>query len=467
MKSQAVHDPSTTDVSAAVRGRSVSRLWLLASLSALLLVTLAVAFGLLLTARKKTMDALVIVTIPSGAVVVFDGSSLGPSPVTLEDVRFGAHTLTAEKDGFVAVEREVTITADTDEQLELTLKPVAPPGSVAHTAAERVDEFSGLAEDAFARGELIHPVDRSALYYADAILSIDRQNAYAAELRRRIRTARLAEGRSAESAHELARAKTAYTDLAEAFPGDTEILQRIAAVDELLRREQNRLQEYITSGRAALRAGRIVEPDGRSAYDFAERAMAIDPEKPAAVALRKEVRDRALDQSSDYAARGQIEQAVELLRKLVTLYPQDRSVRGQFDGLMAGRGGEVIDARREAGLKAYRAGNYRSAVENLRAAVRLGASDAATHTALGQAELRLGNTAEARRELERVARQGDAQVDTLVALAELDERDGALRDALARYRTALKLGGSVNHPPQVLGTAINRLEALVAGQQAP
>ena len=125
MKSLTYRDPSAPEVLAAAPGRM---LWVLAFAAAAVFVALAVAFAMLLTSRKKTVDALVIVTLPSGAEVVFDGKPLGPSPVKLEGVRIGTHVLSASKDGFVAAEQEVVVTDGHDEPVELELKPVAPPG---------------------------------------------------------------------------------------------------------------------------------------------------------------------------------------------------------------------------------------------------------------------------------------------------------------------------------------------------
>jgi tetratricopeptide (TPR) repeat protein len=402
MKSLTYQDPSAPDEAAGAPSR---RLWLLATVAGAVFVALAVAFALLVTSRSRTVDALVIVTLPSSAEVVFDGKPLGPAPVKLEGVRVGAHVVTASKDGFVAVEQEIFVEEGHDEPVEIELKPIAPFGSVARTPAEQIEEFTSLAEDAVTRGELVIPVDRSALYYADAILSLDRKNRFAHDLRGAIRTRLLADARAAVAARDLTRAREVYEQLELAFPGE-EGAAGLSGVVEQLRRERSRVAELVARGEAALRAGRLIEPADRSAYAFAAQALAIDPDDARATGLRRKVRDRALARARGLLREERVEEAAATLRRMVTLFPDERSVRAEFDALMSGRALEALRTHREAGLRAFGSGGYRQAVQHLGAAVQLGAADAATRTALGVAHLRLGNTGEALGHLRRARKLG-------------------------------------------------------------
>jgi tetratricopeptide (TPR) repeat protein len=463
MKTLTAQDPPAPERAGPAGARR--RLWPLATAAALVLVSLAVAFALLLTARKKTLDALVVVTLPSGAEVVFDGVPLGPAPVKLEDVRIGRHTVRVTKDGFVPVEQHVELDADRDAPLEFDLKPVAPPGSVARTPAEQVQEFTGLAEDALARGDLVVPSDRSALYYAEAILSLDRANRYARELRERIRDELHAAARAAAREKDLARAKDAYEQLVAAFPDEGEGARGLASVIEQLRRDRTRLKDVLSRAEAAMRAGRLIEPPGRSAYAYAARALAIDPDDPQAAALRRRVRDRAVEAAEALAADGRVEEAADMYGRLVALFPEDRAVRVEFDRLMAGEALDALRSHRDAGLRAYRAGSYRAAVEHLQAAVRLGAADSETRTALGISHLRLGEPARARRELERSVVQDGAQADALAALGELAARDGDARRALDYLRRARRLGGRDEAERERLDALIEDLERRLGGDR--
>src|SRR5262245_8969002 len=63
--------------------------WVIAGGILLLLIGLALV-GLRLTTGSRTIDQVVISTVPSGADVKFDSQWLGHSPVKLEDVPAGA-----------------------------------------------------------------------------------------------------------------------------------------------------------------------------------------------------------------------------------------------------------------------------------------------------------------------------------------------------------------------------------------
>lgn len=455
MKSLTYQRRTAPDEIVDVAKKPAWRMWVLAVCAAALLVSLGVAFAMLVSAPKRTIDALVIVTIPSGAEVFFDGKSLGPSPVKLEGVRTGSHSVRVEKEGFIGAAIDVVLDADDGEPLELRLKPVAPPGSVARTPAEQISEFTALAEDAFVRDDLVLPADRSALYYADAILSLDPKSGYANNLRDRIRERLLADARAAAARKDLARAKAAYEHLLRIFPGDAVGRAGLNTVDEQLDRERNRLQEFLTRAKTAYDEGSLVAPEGRSALAYTSRALAVDPDNQQARALRRRIRNAAVEEAHAQVERGDTEQAVALLRRLVTLFPEDRALRAELDELMRGAALEAFREHRDAGMKAFRAGNYREAVDKLEAAGRLGALDARAYSTLGLSHMRLGGSAEAKRALERAVVQDEKQVEALVALGTIAERAGDLPEAIKYYKRAAKLGGTNDY-----GRA--RLEATIA-----
>jgi tetratricopeptide (TPR) repeat protein len=447
--------------------RRVWRFRLLAVGAAVVLVALGVAFVMLLSAPKATVDDVVIVTLPSGADVYFDGKPLGPAPVKLADVRVGEHTIRAEKAGFSAAETTVSISQDDDDSLELKLKPIAPPGSVARTPAEQIAEFTSLAEDAFARDDMVVPADRSALYYADAILSLDPKSEYARALRDRILERLLADAKAAASRKDLLHARSAYEHVLELFPNDEEARNAVAAIEEQLRREESRVQEFLAAGRRALRDGRLVEPEGRSAHAYAMRALAADPNNSQALALDRQARARALARAKQTIESDETEQAVATLRRLAALYPDDRAIRAELDSLQRGRALDDFRAHRDAGLEAYAAGEYRRAVDELGAAARLGALDARAYEALGLAQMKIGNQAEAKSALERATIQEPARASSLVALGSMAERRGDRRAAARFYRRAAKAGGTPAYPVARLEELAAALDAGSAREQKP
>jgi hypothetical protein len=231
--------PTSRDAAASDARRGARRrAWALGLISVALLVSLSAAFYKMMTARPTTIDALVLYTVPAGADVTWDGKPLGKSPLKLERVGLGTHTVRAEKAGFVPVEQEVVVDEDLDDPVEISLHPVPLPGSSAATPDQQIAEYSSLAEKAFAKGAYIRPPSRNALYYADAIAAIDRTSEFPKKMRDRIRVALLAEAQRALSRKDNVRAKAAYEDVLANFPGDAEAAEGLSAAEERLRRER-------------------------------------------------------------------------------------------------------------------------------------------------------------------------------------------------------------------------------------
>jgi hypothetical protein len=67
--------------------------------------------------------SLFVNTTPSGARLTLDGSAAGISPATLPNLTSGNHTLSVAKDGFVARNLSVLITADQMTTVDVVLVP--------------------------------------------------------------------------------------------------------------------------------------------------------------------------------------------------------------------------------------------------------------------------------------------------------------------------------------------------------
>jgi hypothetical protein len=69
---------------------------------------------------------LIVNTTPPGANVSVDGSWAGISPVTLENLLPGNHTVSLAKDGYITAVQQVTITAGTASPLTVALSSLSP-----------------------------------------------------------------------------------------------------------------------------------------------------------------------------------------------------------------------------------------------------------------------------------------------------------------------------------------------------
>jgi hypothetical protein len=85
---------------------------------------------------------LLIRSTPDGADAFLDGRDIGRTPITIRDVERGLHTVRVVRDGYVAQERRVTITAVQPSQsltVELTrARRAAPPATAAALEHEKV-----------------------------------------------------------------------------------------------------------------------------------------------------------------------------------------------------------------------------------------------------------------------------------------------------------------------------------------
>jgi hypothetical protein len=85
------------------------------------------------TLKPKT-GTLVVNSTPPGVRVMLDGTYAGLSPVVSANISAESHMVLLEKDGYIAVTRNVSISAGQVTSLEISLEPVAPATPTPTTA---------------------------------------------------------------------------------------------------------------------------------------------------------------------------------------------------------------------------------------------------------------------------------------------------------------------------------------------
>ena len=80
---------------------------------------------------------------PAGAEILFDGTLLCQSPCRLRGIAPGPHTITANKPGFVSVNRNITLPAGAGESVSLELNRLVASLAVASTPAGAVIRIDG------------------------------------------------------------------------------------------------------------------------------------------------------------------------------------------------------------------------------------------------------------------------------------------------------------------------------------
>jgi hypothetical protein len=92
---------------------------------------------------------LAVNSTPHGARVLLNGADIGISPVVLENISTGNHTVTLQKDGYITAARQIRINAGQVSPVEVSLDPVPAstprsPGLVPAAAGALLVSLSGI-----------------------------------------------------------------------------------------------------------------------------------------------------------------------------------------------------------------------------------------------------------------------------------------------------------------------------------
>jgi tetratricopeptide (TPR) repeat protein len=438
------------------------RWWLLAAVSAILLTALTIAGVYLVTKRPTTVDQLVILTVPSGADIKLDAKEYGHSPVKLERLAIGTYTLTISKDGFEPIVEPITITES--GPYEFKLKPIPPADIVNEPAEEQIRTYQQRAEEAFARGNYGIVYEGSALYYADNIKAIDSNNAFAVEMRQRVKIAAHQAAQAAIPRGDLAQAQEIYNFLIENYQDDEEARAAATRVEAQLASKRGEVRDLLKKAEDALQAGRLADPLRTSAYFYSKQALAIDRQNDKAKQIRNQVRENLATAGEQALARGDIEAAIKQLDQVGQLFPEDKQARARIREIEARRAETVKvtdpNVRRLRGLQEYRNENYEDAIPDLESAVVNGQSSQAVVFSLARSYFKIGNLEKAEHYFKLVKpNQGDDAYNSSVAsLGDIAFQQGDTGTAVERWKQARQLGGSGLFTVAALDDKIEKIE---------
>jgi tetratricopeptide (TPR) repeat protein len=440
------------------------RWWALAALSALLLTALTAAGVYLVTKKRSTVDQLVILTVPSGAEIRLDSKDYGHSPVKLEQLAIGTYTLTISKENFETIVQAITV-AESGPPVEYKLKPVLPSETINLAPEDQIKRFQQQAEDAFARGYYGSIYEGSALNYADLIISLDPNSAFATEMRERVRKAAHQSAQGAISRGDLAQAQETYSFLLENFPTDEETRTGIAKLELQLSARRGDVRDMVRKADEALLAGRLSEPFRTSAYYFSKQALAIDHQNDRARQIRNLVREKLAAAGEQTFVRGDVEAAIKQLQLVAQLFPEDKQVRMRVRELQSGRMPEApkpidADTHRLRGLDHYANGNFGEAIPDLERAVADGRSGPDVVFALARSYMKTNNPDRAEHYFRQIqpATGSDAYPSSIAALGEIAYQRGDVATAVKLWKEARQLGGSALYPVPALDDKIDRIE---------
>jgi thioredoxin-like negative regulator of GroEL len=439
-----------------------ARWWPFAAAAAVLITTLTVAGIYLITKKPSTIDYLVISTVPSGAEIRLDSQDYGQAPVKLEQVRIGTYTLTISKEGYEPVVQQITVSES--RELDFKLKLLPPSDAAGLSLEEQIKRFQNQAEDAFSDYRYGFPPDDSALFYTDQLLSVDPSNQFALEMRERVRKALLQSAQTAIARKDSGQAQEIYNLLLEYYPKDEETLAAAAKLENQLSSRRGEVLDLVRKAEDALRAGRLLDPQGSSAYYFSKQALAIDRQNSQARAIRNRVKETLTSAAEQAYARGDIEAAISQLEHIAESFTEDKQLRTRLREMESARAAESAKAvdpklRRIQGLDKYRKGNFSEAIPDLQFAItnNLGTPD--VMFALARSHMKLGQLDEAADYFRRVPPNvGDEYRSAIAALGEIAMERGDTAKAVERYKEARQLGGSTLYSVSTLDDRIEKIE---------
>src|SRR4029078_12098259 len=116
----------------------------------------------------------------------------------------------------------------------------------------------------------------SALNYADMILRLEQNNAFALDMRERVRKSAQQSAQGAIARGDVAQAQDIYNFLIENYPDDEEVRVAAAKLETQLSARRGEVREMVRKADEALQAGRLTDPTHGSAYYYSKQALAID-----------------------------------------------------------------------------------------------------------------------------------------------------------------------------------------------
>ncbi|MGH9822260.1 MAG: PEGA domain-containing protein [Blastocatellia bacterium] len=441
--------------------------WMIFALVSLLLLTILTAAGIILIKRpSSTVDQLLILTVPSGAAISFDSQDMGRSPVKLEGVRIGTHSIEIKKDGYKTVSQPVSVT-ESSQPLDFKLEPIPPSDTAGLSDEDQIRQYQDDAEQAFARGSLALPYEESsALYFADLIVAKDPSNQFGIDMRDKVRRALLQTARSAMARADLAQAQEVVAVLNEHYPGDEAAKAAAKKLESEIALHKGDVRELLRKADEALQAGSLIQPRTSSALYFSRQAMTLDRSNNKAKSIVDQVRANLFAAARQSLASGDAKSAEKELLTASAFFPRDAEIAKVLADLRKQKP-EVTQSpddpreKRLEGLEHLQKGEFARAANDLQFAYDHGVRTTDVIAGLGRAYFKMGELEQAIEYLKQVpatpAREA-AHVTALGTLGEIAASRGNAAEAIEYYTQAKDLGGSIVYSVPILDEKISGLE---------
>jgi tetratricopeptide (TPR) repeat protein len=333
---------------------------------------------------KPKYGVVTVKTTPPGAYIYIDDKLRGASPITLPDLRSGAHQIKGTKEGYKDLVQQVTIKPNAAENLHLKLEPIVPQLSNEQLAA--VDDWRVKLDRAQKENMLLPPPDDyNVLFFAEKILAIDPANGYALEVKAKMADAFRRSAELAYAREDWLESEKQYRNLQLLFPNDSsveELLRDLAAkLEESVKDRDKQIQDWKTRAEAAMKAGNLLPPDRDNALEAIRSIQRLDRNNSYVREGFARLKELLQTRGDTKMAASDLQGARNEFRRLLEIFPEDTYSKGRLaavegkiselallDQQRAQRNSEEPPSSREkaalrqTALTLYRSGSYQDSI---------------------------------------------------------------------------------------------------------
>jgi hypothetical protein len=288
--------------------------------------------------KASSAGSLILKTEPSGATILIDGQARGESPLRLESLEAGEHTLSVEKAGYAPASQALTVFSGKASSLSVQLHPLTPvPAGTEPIQLEAVTLFE--------RGLLLEASQR-----CDSLLAKDPYNEVAASLKARIRDHYWQQSQAAQRRDRISEARLALQNLLRVSPQDAAALDALKGLQTPPKAKVNQAERPTLAGEteqlrnqiaSAMAAGNYFPPASDNAWELIQRLGAKSPSDPVFRERMDQIHREAVTRLQRKIQGKDAEAAKALARQLQEYFPASAELRSLRDSIKTEDAGQL------------------------------------------------------------------------------------------------------------------------------
>jgi tetratricopeptide (TPR) repeat protein len=271
---------------------------------------------------------------PEAARVFIDGEFKGQTRLQLESLSEGNHQLRVEMEGYAPLTQVFSQAKIQPTVLSVRLSKVVPP-------PQQDDDLQDAARTLFAHGNFLE-----ANRTCDAVLQKDARNILALEIKEKIKTYYLRQGKNAISKGRWEEARVALENTLKVAPDDGQVSGQLRLVQTKLKKSPvaintgesqmaSRIQDLHQQISTAISVANYLPPNTGNAFDLLRHLGSIAPTDSFAKEKLDQIHHELLNQIQRRMQAKDFDAAKSLAQQVQTHFPDSSELRVLRDGLRA------------------------------------------------------------------------------------------------------------------------------------